>query len=391
MNSENWIKEELEKQRSAHLLRHLTPLPSGGGRFFADGREMINFSSNDYLDFLGRAELKAAAIEATRRLGTGSGSSRLVSGHLELHEALENKLALQKGYEKALVFGSGFLTNLGVITACAGRGDTVFADRLVHASILDAIRLSGATLARFRHNDMMDLSDQLGKRTSSGRAMIVSESVFSMDGDLAPLPELADLAGTHGAMLMIDEAHATGVFGSNGHGLISAHGLTSHINLSMCTFSKALGGYGGAVACSDDMRSWLVNSSRALMYTTALPPGVCAAALAALDLLDQEPLLGREILRRASRFRQLLQDRGFSTGNSASQIIPVIIGENETALRLSRLMRAEGFLVTAIRPPTVPNGTARLRFSITLAHRDEDLERAAEALHRCGLTVGVPA
>jgi len=391
MNSEHWIKEELEKQRHAHLLRGLIPLPSGGGRLLVKGREIINFSSNDYLDFLGRAELKSAAVEATHRLGTGSGSSRLVTGHLDLHEELETTLARQKGYAQALVFGSGFLTNLGAITACVGRGDSVLADRLVHASIIDAIRLSGASFIRFKHNDMQDLSDQLRDRSTSGHTLIVSESVFSMDGDLAPLTELVDLAEANGAMVMIDEAHATGVFGPNGHGIISELGLSSRINLSMCTFSKALGGYGGAVACSEVMRDWLVNASRTLIYTTALPPGDCAAALAALRLLDSEPFLGQELLRRADLFRHMLHDRGFSTGESASQIIPVVIGENEAALQLSRLMRSEGFLVTAIRPPTVPTGTARLRFSITLAHRVEDLERAADALQRCGQVVGVPA
>jgi 8-amino-7-oxononanoate synthase len=391
MNSEHWIAEELGKLQRAHLVRHLSPLPSGGGRLRIDGRDLINFSSNDYLDFLGRPELKAAAREATERRGTGTGSSQLVTGHLDIHQQLETRLATEKGAESALVFGSGFLTNLGVIAATVGRGDTVLADRLVHASIIDAIRLSGATLARFKHNDMQDLADQLRTRPPKGRVLIVSESVFSMDGDLAPLTELVALAGEHGAMVMIDEAHATGVFGPNGSGLLRQHGLSHAVNLAMCTFSKALGGYGGAVTCSATMREWLVNTSRALIYTTALPPGVCASALAALDLLDQEPHLGEELLRRAALFRRLLHDREFSTGNSASQIIPVVIGENDAAIELSQRLRAEGFLVTAIRPPTVPAGTARLRFSITLAHHDDDLERAADALHRCGRSLGVSA
>ena len=391
MNSEHWIAEELEKLQQAHLLRQLSPLPSGGGRLCINGRDLINFSSNDYLDFLGRTELKAAAREATDRLGSGSGSSQLVTGHLDIHQQLGNRLAGEKGTESALIFGSGFLTNLGAITATAGRGDTVLADRLVHASIIDAIRLSGATLVRFKHNDMQDLADQLRARSPKGRVLIVSESVFSMDGDLAPLTELVALAGEHGAMVMIDEAHATGVFGPNGSGLIRQHGLSRTVNLAMCTFSKALGGYGGAVACIAIMREWLVNTARAVIYTTALPPGVCASAIAALDLLDREPHLGAELLRRAALFRCLLNERGFSTGNSASQIIPVVIGENDAAIELSHRMRAEGFLVTAIRPPTVPTGTARLRFSITLAHHDNDLVRAADALHRCRHDLGVSA
>ncbi len=348
-----------------------------------DGRELVNFSSNDYLDFLNRKELADAAIEATRTYGTGSGSSRLVTGHLALHEQLESMLARQKGYPAAVFFGSGFLTNLGAITACAGREDTIVADRLVHASIIDAIRLSGARLTRFKHNDVEDLEARLTGISGNGRTLIITESVFSMDGDIAPLSAIAELAKKHQAMLMIDEAHATGVFGPSGHGLVSAHGLQSSVNLSMFTFSKALGGYGGAVACSQDMRDWLVNSARSLIYTTALPPSVCAAAIASMELLDREPNLGLELLHRSELFRKLLSEQGFATGQSASQIIPVMLGDNQRAVDVSRRMRERDFIVTAIRPPTVPEGTSRLRFSITLAHTEEDLQRAALALRDC--------
>jgi 8-amino-7-oxononanoate synthase len=384
MKSEDWIHPILAAWRQESRLRTLRPLPAGGGRVVRDGRTLVNFSSNDYLDFLNRPELAEAARAATAACGSGAGASRLVTGDLAVHGELETTLARQKGYPAALVFGSGFMTNLGVITACVGRGDTVFADRLAHASLLDAIRLSGAKLVRFRHNDAEDLAVRMARDAAEdGRRLIVTESVFSMDGDLAPLPAIAAIARAHDAMLLVDEAHATGVFGPSGHGLVAEHGLSGSVNLAMCTFSKALGSYGGAVACSAAMRDWLVNAARPFIYTTALPPGVCAASLAALRLLDEEPHLGAELRRRAALFRTLLQQQGLATGASESQIVPVILGDNARTLAVSARMQEEGFLVTAIRPPTVPEGMARLRFSITLAHGDDDLERAAKALRGC--------
>ncbi|HMO04001.1 MAG TPA: 8-amino-7-oxononanoate synthase [Kiritimatiellia bacterium] len=392
MKSEDWIDPILAAWRQESRLRSLRPLPSGGGRVVRDGRPLINFSSNDYLDFLHRPELIEAARAATADCGVGSGASRLVTGDLAIHEELEATLARQKGYPAALVFGSGFLTNLGVITACVGRNDTVFADRLVHASILDAIRLSGAKLVRFRHNDAEDLGMRMTRdAVAGGRALIVTESVFSMDGDLAPLPAIAAVARAHDAMLLVDEAHATGVFGPSGHGLVAEHGLAGSVNLAMCTFSKALGSYGGAVACSATMRDWLINAARPFIYTTALPPGVCAASLAALHLLEREPGLGIELRRRAATFRRLLQEHGLGTGASESQIVPVVLGDNARTLEVSARLQEQGFLVTAIRPPTVPEGMARLRFSITLAHSEDDLERAARALRACLDAVGTAA
>lgn len=392
MKSEDWIRPILAAWQQESRLRTLRPLPSGGGRVVRDGRSLINFSSNDYLDFLHRPELIEAARAATAAGGAGSGASRLVTGDLAIHEELEATLARQKGYPSALVFGSGFLTNLGVITACVGRSDTVFADRLAHASILDAIRLSGAKLVRFRHNDVEDLAARMARDAAEGgRALIVTESVFSMDGDLAPLPAIAAVARAHDAMLMVDEAHATGVFGPSGHGLVADHGLAGSVNLAMCTFSKALGSYGGAVACSTTMRDWLVNAARPFIYTTALPPGVCAASLAALHLLEREPGLGIALQQRAATFRRLLQERGLGTGASESQIVPVVLGDNARTLEVSARLQEQGFLVTAIRPPTVPEGMARLRFSITLAHSEDDLERAARALRACLDAVGTAA
>jgi len=389
MKSENWIDEELAELRNIHQFRSIRPLASAGGVICGKRGNILNFSSNDYLNFLSRPELKKAGHDAVEHYGTGSGASRLVTGSLEIHEQLEAAIATHKGYPSALLFGSGYLTNLGVISSMVKKDDLVMADRLVHASILDAIRLSGARLLRFHHNDLNHLSEFLKKSESYSRKLIITESIFSMDGDEAPLVEIAKLASEFNAMLMIDEAHATGVYGTKGRGLVAQHGLQEYVNISMCTLSKGLGSYGGAVACSDRMKNWLINRSRTFIYTTALPPGVCASALAAFTILENEPELGSELLRRAHLFRSALESEGFNTGTSNSHIIPVLVGDNEKTLKLSEAMRSHNMLVAAIRPPTVPRETARLRFSVTLAHQDSDLLNAASTLALCARGLGL--
>ncbi|TAN36262.1 MAG: 8-amino-7-oxononanoate synthase [Verrucomicrobia bacterium] len=359
---------ELDALREAHLFR----------RAIALDRALLNFSSNDYLNLAHHPEVIAAAERALRECGASAGASRLVSGTLALHEELEARLAKLKGYPAGLVFGSGYLTNLGVLPALVGRGDAIFADRLAHASLMDATMLSRAELHRFRHNDAGHLEELLKKHAGAGRKLVVTESVFSMDGDLAPLPDIATVAERHGALLLVDEAHATGVFGPGGSGLIREHKLESAVNISMGTLSKALGGYGGFVACSEKLRALLINRARAFIFTTAPPPPVLGAALGALDVLEKNTGLGAELLRRAALFRQQLQAAGLDTMQSASQIIPVFVGDNARALALAGRLREQGLLVVAIRPPTVPEGTARLRLSVTLAHSEADLVRSAK-------------
>jgi len=377
MDNESWITEVLSRLREEHLERSLVSYPECGGRMRLDGRDVLNFSSNDYLDLARHPEPARAAARAAAETGAGATASRLVTGTLDLHEALEQRLAAFKGYPAALLFGSGYLTNAGVIPALAGRDDHVFTDRLAHASILDAVVLSRATLHRFHHNDPGHLDHLLRRPPPRARRIVVTESVFSMDGDLAPLPDLARVAREHGAMLIVDEAHATGVFGPAGSGLIREHRLEREVNISMATLSKALGGYGGFVACTRDMRNLLVNHARSFIYSTALPPAVVGAALAALDLMEQNPGWGADLLRRADTFRKALTAAGLDTLQSASQIVPVLVGDNEKALSLSNRLREDGILCVAIRPPTVPDGTARLRFSVSLAHTEQDLEFAA--------------
>lgn len=378
--SEAWIEGELDALRGDHLLRSLSSWPGSGGHFDAGEVSLLNFASNDYLDLAHHPLTIAAARDAASTWGTGATASRLVTGTLTLHEELESQLAAHKGYPAALLFGSGYLANAGLIAALASDGDAIIADKLIHASILDAAKLSGARLFRFQHNDVDHLRAVTLRAGKFRRLLVVTESVFSMDGDLAPLREIADVAQEIGALLIVDEAHATGVFGPHGSGRVRELHLEHAVNVSMFTLSKALGGYGGGVACSRLLRDWFINKARSFIYTTALPPPVVAAASAAVSLLGEHPDWGRELLGRAAFLRAELQARGLDTLDSASQIVPVLVGDNAKTLRVASRLRAEGILVAAIRPPTVPPGTARLRLSLTLAHGERDLRRAAEAI-----------
>lgn len=361
--------------------RKLQTFPEAGGKIRIDGREVLNFSSNDYLDLAHHPHVIDCSREALDQYGTGSTASRLVTGTLPIHETLEARLAKEKGYEAALVFGSGYMANGGTIPVLAGRGDLIFADKLVHASILDACRLSGAKLIRFAHNDVQDLEKRLDQHsTDHGRRLVITESVFSMDGDLAPLEAITTLAEKHEAMLMVDEAHSSGTFGPHGAGLIREHGLEGSVTVSMGTLSKALAGYGGYVACSSQLRELLIQSARAFIYTTAPPPAVIGAALGALDVLEASPNLGNILQSNADYFRSLLHAAGIDTLQSHSQIIPVVIGDNNQALAVSKQLREQGIIASAIRPPTVPPGSARLRLSVTLAHHVDDLEEAARKI-----------
>ena len=263
----------------------------------------------------------------------------------------------------------------------AGRDDLIFADKLVHASMIDACKLSGARLVRFAHNDACALAKRLEQHANTDcRKLIITESVFSMDGDMAPLKEIAALAEKYGAMFMVDEAHASGTFGPHGAGLVREHGLEKTVTVSMGTLSKALAGFGGFIACSAKLRKLMINSSRAFIYTTAPPPAIIGAALGALDVLEASPNLGNILQANADYFRSMLHAAGLDTLQSQSQIIPIVIGENDKAVAASLRLREEGIIAAAIRPPTVPAGSARLRISITLAHHVDDLERAAKQI-----------
>ncbi len=380
-NITDFINSELRFQNEAGLLRSLFPLEgSQRGVIETEGKPLIDFSSNDYLGLADHPALIEGAKKAMEKWGAGARASRLMSGDLEIHHRLESAIAALKGKEAGLLFGSGYLANTGIIPALCGRNDVIYSDRLNHASIVDGVLLSRARFYRFRHNDLNHLEDLLkSHRSRYRRAMIVVESVYSMDGDLALVSELLELRGRYGAILMIDEAHATGVFGAKGEGIISQTGAES-VDVILGTFGKALGGYGAFVAVSNRMRQFLLNRARTFIFSTALPPAVIGANLAAVKLLDEEPWRRNRVCELASELRRALrEDLGLNTP-SESQIVPVMVGDSQSALSLAESLRDAGFFVKAIRPPTVPEGTARIRLSVTANHSLKDVRQLLEAL-----------
>jgi 8-amino-7-oxononanoate synthase len=374
---ERRINAFLQGREQEGMLRQLTRVsPDAGGNIRIDGTSYVNLSSNDYLGVSSHPYLAQAASKALLPV-VGSSASRLMTGSTDLHHILEEKIAVLKGKPAALVFNSGYQANVGIISALCGKDDCIFSDRLNHASIVDGIRLSGAKLFRFKHNDTAHLEELICKERGNYReALIVTETVFSMDGDIAPLPEIARLKEKYGCTLMVDEAHATGVFGENGGGITELTHLAAGVDIIMGTFSKALGGFGSYAATSEVIRDYLVNACRSFIYSTALPPVVIAADLAALEVLETEPHRRKQLLANASYLRQRLTDIGLCV-KGESQIIPVVVGENESAVRMSRSLREKGYWVTPVRPPTVPKGEARLRLSITFDQSREVLDRFA--------------
>ncbi len=343
-----------------------------GIRVDRNGRRLLSFCCNDYLALSQHPAVKAAAVEATQRHGVGSGASRLVTGNHPLFGQLERRLARLKGTEAACVFGSGYLANSGIIPALIGRDDLVLIDELAHACLWAGARLSRATVMPFRHSDVAHAEALLVEhRNRHPRALIATDGVFSMDGDLAPLPALASLAARLDAWLMTDDAHGIGVVG-NGRGSTFAHAVDVDVPLQMGTLSKAIGGYGGYLCASAAVIDLIHNRARTFVYSTSLPPATVAAAIAALDLIERDPAYAALPLAKARAFTRLL-----NLPEAVSPIVPLVIGEAEAALKASQLLESEGFLVIAIRPPTVPAGTARLRFTFSADHPDAEIERLA--------------
>jgi len=368
---------ELQALEKADLLRALRVVDSA----------LVNFAANDYLGLAGHPALVAAAREATARCGTGSGASRLVTGTDEAVLALEAALAAWKEKEAALVFSSGFAAALGTIPALVGKGDTVILDKLSHASLIDAARLSGATVRTFAHNDVGRLESVLRKVASDGgRTLIVTESIFSMDGDAAPLAEIVALKEKHGAWLFVDEAHATGLYGRTGAGRIAEAGLSDRVEIVMGTLSKALGSVGGYIAGSRTLIDWLVNRARSFVYSTALPPGVIAASHAAVKLADSAAgaVQRARLWGRIARFHAGLPERWKKESLSMSAIQPLICGEASAALAMATALRERGFLIPAIRYPTVPRGSARLRVTLSAGHSDAEIDALNRVLAELG-------
>jgi 8-amino-7-oxononanoate synthase len=378
------MARSLAEARAAGMLRRLREVESAcGARIRIDGREVVCLSSNDYLGLAGDERVKAAAAEAIRQWGLGAGASRLVSGTTSLHVQLERELAAFKCAEAAVVTPTGWMANQVAVHALAGRGDLVLCDKLSHASILDAAASSGATMRTWPHGDLRRLEALLDKhRADHRRCLLAADSLFSMDGDVAALGELCDLKDRYDALLLIDEAHATGVLGERGSGAAELFGVEGRIDATVGTLSKALGALGGFVAGRRVLIDTIVHAGRAFIFTTALPAAVCAGALAALDIVRREPQRRQRLLALADRLRSRLRDAGYPTGASVSQIIPILVGEAGRAVRLSERLLEEGFYVPAIRPPTVPRGASRLRVSLRSDLNEADAARFAEALAR---------
>ena len=381
--NEDWIQKKISESAKLGLKRTAVPQPYTGGIIDNGGKRIINFSGNDYLNLSKHPYIIERSREALEKYGCGSTASRLVSGTLPIHEELEHHIAISKSQKTTLVYGSGYLTSLGTIPSLVDHRDIIFADRLIHACMIDGCRLSGAKLVRFHHNNMDDLKSRIEKYPSNGnRRLILTESLFSMDGDISPLTEIAEIAKENDAMLMVDEAHAMGIYGSNGSGRVAENNLQSQTTVTMGTLSKALAGYGGYVCCSNRMRDYLINTSRSFIYTTAPPPAQIGAALGALEILKKEPTLGDQLLKKADQFRKHLHINEINTLNSASHIIPILIGDNYETVNIANKLKEQDILVGAIRPPTVPKGTSRLRISLSLAHSDDDISQAAETIIR---------
>ena len=386
----SFFQDELRSLREKNLFRELRVVEGENAeRVVIQGQKLVNLSSNNYLGLASHPRLREAAKEAIDKYGTSATASRLIVGSMELHRRLEEKLAAFEGREGALLFSTGYMANVGAIAAIVGRGDIVFSDRLNHASIVDGILLSQAEWKRYPHRDIEALRKLLEKYQGYCRKLIITDSVFSMDGDIAPLPELVNLAREYKCLLMVDEAHATGVLGERGRGAVEHFHLEGKIDIQMGTLSKALGGLGGFIAGSRELVDYLINKSRAFIYTTAPPPPVVAAGLAALRLIDEEPELRERLGENVRFFRESLQNLGFHTGDSQTQIVPILIGDNQLTMTFSQRLFQEGVYVPGIRPPTVPRGEGRLRVSLMATHTRSDLEKALGALEKVGKELGV--
>jgi 8-amino-7-oxononanoate synthase len=377
---EQFLEEELQRRAETGLLRSVREFRREGAWVVTeDGRRLLNFSSNDYLGLASHPDVLDAAARAAARAG-GATASRLIVGTDPAYGALEAKLADFQGTEAALVFGSGYLANVGVISCLVGHGDAVFSDSLNHASIIDGCRLSRATIHRYRHGDVEELESML-QGSDAARKLIVTESVFSMNGDVAPLAEIVELKDRWGAALLVDEAHADGVFGPHGEGYAHELGIADRVELHLGTFGKAFGAYGAYVAGSSLWTRYLVNASRSFVFTTGLPAAVIAAVDAGLDVVYAADDLRAELQQSALGFRTRLASLGLDTCGSSTQIVPLVTGVSDVAVALSGALEEAGVLAVAIRPPTVPPGTARLRFSLTTLHGERDVERALNAVH----------
>ena len=376
----------------ARGLHRRTRLISGpqGPHTVVDGQPALMLCSNNYLGLANHPQVREAAAEAAMRWGAGAGASRLVSGTMTIHGRLEERLAQFEGQQQALLFGSGYLANTGVIAAMADKGGIICSDALNHASLIDGCRLSGAETFVYDHADTEHLEWGLS-RARGRQALIVTDSVFSMDGDVAPLAQIVQVAQRHGARLVVDEAHATGVVGPGGRGAVAAAGLEREVDVVIGTLGKSFGSYGAYAACNSEIAEWLLNRARTVIYSTAPPPPALAAALAALNILEQEPRRVDRLTANSRVLRSALRQHGFDIEEAPSAIIPLVIGDADTAVALCEELLKRGVFAQAIRPPTVPDGTSRLRLAVMATHRASELHDAAKTISRACQSLGLRA
>ncbi|WP_448601079.1 glycine C-acetyltransferase [Thermoflexus hugenholtzii] len=386
-----WIREELQALHDQGLYIHIRTIQSAQGPWLiVDGRRVLNFCSNNYLGLANHPRMREAARQAIEKYGVGPAAVRTIAGTLDLHLILEEKLARFKGVEAAISFQSGFNANLATIPALVGEGDAIFSDELNHASIIDGCRLSRARIIRYAHNDPRDLEAKIQENLGTfRRGLIVTDGVFSMDGDIAPLPEIVEIAERYHLMLMVDDAHGEGVLGRGGRGIVDHFGLHGRVDIEVGTLSKAFGVVGGYVAGRREIVEWLRQRGRPFLFSSAMTAADTAACIAAVEILEESTELVDQLWENTRYFKEEMRRLGFDLGQSVTPITPVMLGDAHLAQTFSRRLFEEGVFAQAIGYPTVPRGKARIRVMISAAHRREDLDRGLEAFAKVGRELGV--
>lgn len=386
----DFLQHALEQAERENLFRRLVDyIPRDAVHADSEGRQYLMMAANNYLGLTHHPAVQQAAAAASLTFGTGSGGSRLTTGNHLLYRQLENKLAAFKGTEAALIFNTGYMANVGIISSLAGKGDVIFSDELNHASIIDGCRLSRGKTVVYSHSNMKHLADLLMNTSCSGRRLIVTDGVFSMDGDIARLDDIVQLARKADALVMVDDAHATGVIGPGGRGTAASFGLEGQVHISMGTLSKSLGAEGGYAAGSQILIDYLINKARSFIFSTALAPATTAAAFAALQILSEQPEMVDRLAANAAYLRTELNQAGFDTCGSTTAIIPVMVGDASLTVKFAHLLKNQGIVVSAIRPPTVPAGASRLRITVSAAHSPAELTKASQAICMIGRQLGV--
>lgn len=386
----DFLQHALEQTKRANLFRKLVDyIPRDAVHADSEGRQYLMMAANNYLGLTHHPKVQQAAASASLTFGTGSGGSRLTTGNHFLYRQLERKLAAFKGTEAALLFNTGYMANVGIISSLVDKGDVIFSDELNHASIIDGCRLSRGRTVVYGHSNMNQLAELLTNTACSGRRLIVTDGVFSMDGDIARLDDIVQLARKADALVMVDDAHATGVIGPGGRGTAANFGLEGQVHISMGTLSKSLGSEGGYAAGSQVLIDYLINKARSFIFSTALAPATTAAALAALNVLSEQPDMVDQLMVNAAFLRTELNQAGFDTCGSTTAILPVMVGDASLAVEFAQLLKKEGIIVSAIRPPTVPAGASRLRVTVSAAHSQAELTKASQVICTIGRQLGV--